>query len=105
MQAIDILCFHANANFEDMKRAVPFEDTLYITILRNPINVSESVYNFYRFSNSLGTTFEEFILDKRNRTVRNISRRGQLSPQNYEYYTVEFDDHWKAPYVRPTLSQ
>ncbi len=87
-----------------MKRAVPFEDTLHITILRNPLNVSESVYNFYGLSKSLGKTFEEFILGKRNRTVRNVSRRGQLSPQNYEYYTVEFDDHWKAPNVRKSMT-
>jgi len=51
---INILCNHARYNRKPMHWLFPKDKAKYITILRNPLNQYESVFNFMHFANPLG---------------------------------------------------
>ena len=52
----DILCFHTRWNKQELSHVMGgIEDgTKYITILRDPVDVLESVWGFYSFDNKFG---------------------------------------------------
>uniref|UniRef100_A0A3P9LSK8 Galactose-3-O-sulfotransferase 2 n=1 Tax=Oryzias latipes TaxID=8090 RepID=A0A3P9LSK8_ORYLA len=45
----DILCSHMRLNMEELKKVMP-PNTIYITILRYPVQTFESVFSYYTFS-------------------------------------------------------
>ena len=50
----DILCSHARFNKKPMNWLFPLETSKYVTILRNPVDNFESVFNFARLGKSFG---------------------------------------------------
>ncbi len=76
------MCFHGRADFVEMQHTVPFPDTKYVTILRKPEKVMESVYNYYGYYVQ-GHTFEQFIMDKADRTVKSVEKE---SPNSIVYH-------------------
>ncbi|XP_022798750.1 galactosylceramide sulfotransferase-like isoform X1 [Stylophora pistillata] len=53
-KAPNILCSHARFNKEPMNWLFPKETSKYVTILRNPVDNFESVFNFAQLGKSLG---------------------------------------------------
>uniref|UniRef100_A0A3B3BML0 Galactose-3-O-sulfotransferase 2 n=1 Tax=Oryzias melastigma TaxID=30732 RepID=A0A3B3BML0_ORYME len=45
----DILCSHMRLNTEELKKVMP-PNTVYVTILRDPVQTFESVFSYYTFS-------------------------------------------------------
>lgn len=57
----------------DGVRSVMYEDAIYITILRHPAEVYESIFSYYKFSRVFNTTFEAILKSPEN--VQKINKR------------------------------
>ncbi|KAH9363986.1 hypothetical protein HPB48_006966 [Haemaphysalis longicornis] len=79
----NILTHHARLNFREMRQLMP-DDTLYITILRRPESLFESLYSYYHFS----PFFKRNLTAFRRRLIRKRLGLNQMS----------FDLGYNGPY-------
>ena len=57
---VDIFCVHTRLN-ETALKEVLYDDTVWITILREPTELYESLYGFYGFEKTLNVSLEEIV--------------------------------------------
>lgn len=56
----NVSCFHGIFDESLAAKMVPAEDTVYVTILRDPVDAFESLYSFMKFDFKYGMDIEEF---------------------------------------------
>lgn len=67
----NMMIHHARFNYEEMKKIMP-NDTLFITILRNPVSQFESMFSYYNLDQHYGVPFQNFTWDS---NVKNLKKR------------------------------
>ncbi|XP_013787292.2 galactose-3-O-sulfotransferase 4-like isoform X2 [Limulus polyphemus] len=67
----NIIAHHTRFNYSELKRVVP-EDAIFITILRDPAELFESLYSYYTLEYFYGTPVSNFGV---NKTKRDINKR------------------------------
>lgn len=72
----NIFTYHTRYNYQALKRFMP-TDTVFITILREPTSLFESVYDFYYLPWLLNMTLTEFV-SQNSSNIRNLNRRATL---------------------------
>ncbi|XP_054257205.1 galactosylceramide sulfotransferase-like isoform X2 [Macrosteles quadrilineatus] len=68
----NIFAHHSRYSSEEV-RSIMYEDTVYVTILRHPADVYESIFSYYKFQKMYNVTFEELL--KTPNSVKKINRR------------------------------
>uniref|UniRef100_A0A8C8E0L8 Galactose-3-O-sulfotransferase 2-like n=1 Tax=Oryzias sinensis TaxID=183150 RepID=A0A8C8E0L8_9TELE len=67
----DILCSHMRLNMEELKKVMP-PNTIYITILRDPVQTFESVFSYYTFSIPAFSLAKEAAETMENRSALSV---------------------------------
>uniref|UniRef100_A0A3P9JHN4 Galactose-3-O-sulfotransferase 4 n=1 Tax=Oryzias latipes TaxID=8090 RepID=A0A3P9JHN4_ORYLA len=67
----DILCSHMRLNMEELKKVMP-PNTIYITILRDPVQTFESVFSYYTFSIPAFSMAKEAAETMENRSALSV---------------------------------
>uniref|UniRef100_A0A3P9JHZ6 Galactose-3-O-sulfotransferase 2 n=1 Tax=Oryzias latipes TaxID=8090 RepID=A0A3P9JHZ6_ORYLA len=67
----DILCSHMRLNMEELKKVMP-PNTIYITILRDPVQTFESVFSYYTFSIPAFSLAKEAAKTMENRSALSV---------------------------------
>lgn len=52
---------HHSRYYHDQVRSVMYEDAAFVTILRHPAQVYESIYDYYKFQRVYNLSFEDFL--------------------------------------------
>lgn len=60
LSSYNILAHHTRLDYNEIRSVMP-RNSIYITILRNPIEVFESAYSYYGFKDILGANLHKFI--------------------------------------------
>lgn len=82
----NIFTNHARFNYEEMKSIMP-DDTVFVTILRNPVCLFESLVSFYNLAGFYGEKSFASVVDKFFTTSSNTSlNQSVLSSRFYERY-------------------
>ncbi|KPM03166.1 galactosylceramide sulfotransferase-like protein [Sarcoptes scabiei] len=55
----NILTHHSRLNYNEMRRLMP-NDTVYLTIVRDPVHLFESMFHYYRLNKLWGMNFSDF---------------------------------------------
>lgn len=74
-----MLTHHTRLNYPAMRLLMP-NDTLYVTILRHPVSLFESMYSYYHLDKFYGFGFDQF--DNQTAKLPNFERRfvGKIGP-------------------------
>ena len=59
---VDIFTVHTRLNIEEHKKVMP-PDTIYITSVRDPITMLESIFNYFYLKKFYKTDFPGFVLN------------------------------------------
>jgi hypothetical protein len=103
-----VLCHHFRYNEEEIEKKVP-TDSVYITIMRNPISNYESIFGFFRdypFAQWVGRngTLKNFLSDPAAYYDR--STPWYFRAKNYMAYDLGFDnENATAEYTRDAISK
>jgi hypothetical protein len=73
----NILAHHARYNYNEMKSIMP-ADTIFVTILRDPVLVIESVFSYYNFKRAY----------KENSTIEFLEKFFSSSPNTSTYHSL-----------------
>lgn len=60
LRSYNILAHHTRLDYQEIQSIMP-KDSVYITIVRDPIEVFESAYSYYAFGSYLGGNLHKFI--------------------------------------------
>lgn len=70
----NILTHHSRLNYSAMKSLMP-NDTLFITIVRDPIHLFESMFHYYKLTKFWNTTFDVFSNEDYKIPIKVLSER------------------------------
>lgn len=73
----NILAHHSRLNYSEMRALMP-PDTIFITIIRDPVELFESMFSYYKLENYYKmklTDFEKSDLSLRKATLAKLSKR------------------------------
>lgn len=65
----NILAHHARFNYKEMKKIMP-NDTIFVTILRHPLDQFESMFSYYYLQEHYHVPFQEFTADSKLTNLR-----------------------------------
>lgn len=68
----NIFTHHTRYNTEQMRSAM-YDDTAFVTILRHPADVFESIFSYYKFNKTFNLAFEDLLQNPMK--IRKIGRR------------------------------
>ena len=68
-----ILCLHTRFNRKEMERVMG-DNTVYFTMLRDPVDVFESQYGYYKLEKQFGISLGNF--EEKINNMQDIFRRG-----------------------------
>ncbi len=74
------------ADFDAMRAAVPYKDSVMFTIIRDPSAVFESLFGFLGYARTYAMTYLEFIEEIRNTTVLSAVR--DTKSRNFYTYVL-----------------
>ncbi|XP_067119342.1 galactosylceramide sulfotransferase-like [Centruroides vittatus] len=86
----NILTHHSRFNYKEMKLLMP-NDTVFVTIVRNPVDLYESLYSYYNLNNVYKKTLLEAI-DKLSHNVLNRRVYGRVGA-NQMLFDLGFESH------------
>lgn len=69
----NILTHHSRLNYNEMRLLMP-NDTIYVTIIRNPVNLFESMFHYYDLNKTWNIDFNLFN-NKNNQIPKRISEK------------------------------
>eukprot|EP00092_Neocalanus_flemingeri_P001950 GFUD01002081.1.p1 GENE.GFUD01002081.1~~GFUD01002081.1.p1 ORF type:complete len:386 (+),score=88.88 GFUD01002081.1:41-1198(+) len=98
----NILCLHTRYNRKEMD-VVMEDDTVYVTMLRDPIEVFESQWTFYGLQGHYGMTIDQFVLAPKTGKLgkRFFSRQGQ----NQMLWDLGLDEVENEELVRQKMNE
>lgn len=76
-ESYDILAHHTRWNQSEVEKIMP-EDTIYVTMLRHPVDLFESLWSYSKLSAAYGMTLEEFAFANKSSEKFRKRVRGQL---------------------------
>eukprot|EP00058_Branchiostoma_floridae_P003806 XP_002589294.1 hypothetical protein BRAFLDRAFT_97385 [Branchiostoma floridae] len=75
----DILCHHTRFDYTNIRELMP-NDTVYVTVLRDPVTMYESTFTYFRLDRTYNITgpnpFKTFLESPEKFTSKNIKKRG-----------------------------
>ncbi|XP_078583290.1 galactosylceramide sulfotransferase-like [Branchiostoma floridae x Branchiostoma japonicum] len=75
----DILCHHTRFDHTNIRELMP-NDTVYVTVLRDPVTMYESTFTYFRLDRTYNITgpnpFKTFLESPEKFTSKNIKKRG-----------------------------
>lgn len=86
----NIFCHHVRFGSDDLKHLMP-PDTVFITILRDPVNLFESLYLYYHLENHTGVSLEAFLKSDAKQTWLDSHRYAARFGRNQMLFDLGFD--------------
>ncbi|XP_064471375.1 galactosylceramide sulfotransferase-like isoform X2 [Ornithodoros turicata] len=86
----NIFCHHTRFNIDESSQLMPPE-TVFITILRDPASLFESLYAYYDMLNHTGLTLEDFLKSDRKRTWLDRHRYVARFGRNQMLFDLGYD--------------
>lgn len=87
----NILCHHLRFDADAVREVMP-QSTIFISILRDPVSLFRSMYDYYNMSDKLGKSLEDFFQDPKSMERLNSKRIYDRLGRNQMFFDFGYDN-------------
>lgn len=87
----NIFCHHTRFDGEQVRAVLP-SDAIFVTILRHPVNLFESLYGYYEMEKHVGKTLEEFAMEEMSKEKLRLNRFVQRIGPNQMLFDMGYSE-------------